>query len=479
MSLAPARRQSPVESRIGMTSPQETVAPTLVRGLGAWGGAMLTIGGILGSAIFITTGDIARVVPHTGLILVLWVAGGLLTLAGALTYAELGALFPESGGQYQFLKEAYGPLWGFLFGWTSFFVIQSGGIAALAAGFGEYLGSFVPALATTRVLATLQVGPWVFSPTGGQATGAAVIVALTAVNYLGLRQGARLQAAVTIAGVAAVLGLVAFGLAAPATASPHLLARLPEGRLLAGLGVGMIAVFWAYDGWYDLTFSAGEVRDPGRNLPRGLIIGTSVVIVLYALMNLVYARAVPLEAMAETSRIGEAAALALFGPIGARLLSAAVLVSIFGCLSASILSAARVYLPMAEDGLFFGALARIHPVYRTPGASLVAQGVWSIVLVFSGSYQQLYTYVVFALVVFHAATGVAVFVLRRARPDVPRPYRAWGYPLVPAVFVSFCLALMANTLAEKPWESLIGLGIVAAGLPAYAWWRSHPKGGPR
>jgi APA family basic amino acid/polyamine antiporter len=440
---------------------------------------MLTIGGILGSAIFITTGDIARVVPHAGLLLLLWVAGGLVTLTGALTYAELGTLFPESGGQYQFLKEAYGSLWGFLFGWTSFFVIQSGGIATLAAGFGEYLGSFLPSLATSQVLATFHVGAWVFRPNGGQATGAAVIAALTSINYFGLRQGARLQAAVTFAGVAAVLGLAAFGLAAPAKAAPNLLARMPEGRLMAGLGVGMIAVFWAYDGWYNLTFSAGEVRDPGRNLPRGLIVGTCFVIGLYTLMNLVYLRAVSVEAMAETSRIGEAAALALFGPLGGRLLSAAVLVSIVGCLSSAILAAARVYLPMAEDGVFFRSLARIHPVYRTPGASLVAQGVWSIVLVFSGSYQQLYTYVVFALVVFHAATGVAVFVLRRARPDVPRPYRTWGYPWVPAVFVFFCLALMANTLAEKPWESLIGLGIVAAGLPAYAWWRSHPRGGLR
>ena len=189
-------------------------------------------------------------------------------------------------------------------------------------------------------------------------------------------------------------------------------------------------------------------------------------------------RAVPIEELRTTSRIGEAAAAALFGPIGARLVAGVILVSIFGCLSASILACARVYLPMAEDGLFFRSLARIHPTYRTPGPSLLAQGAWSIVLVFSGSYQQLYTYVVFALVVFHAATGVAVFVLRRSRPDSPRPYKTWGYPWIPGVFVFFCLALMVNTLEEKPRESLAGLVLVAAGLPAYAWWRrSAAKGG--
>jgi APA family basic amino acid/polyamine antiporter len=461
-----------------MKTPPGTDAPALLRGLGVWGAALLTTGSILGSAIFMTTGDIAQVVPHASLILLLWVAGGLVTLSGALCYAELGTMFPRSGGQYQFLKEAYGPLPGFLFGWTCFLVIGSGGIAALAAGFGEYFGSFVPALSTANTLAVLPLGPWTFRLTGGPLVGAAAILLLTAVNYIGLRKGAGLQGTVTFLTVVLVLGFGTLGLAVPATTAPRFLAPLPEGHLLAGLGVGMISVFWAYDGWYNLAFSAGEVSQPERNLPRGLILGTSTVIALYTLLNLVYVRAVPIEELRTTSRIGEAAAAALFGPIGARLVAGVILVSIFGCLSASILACARVYLPMAEDGLFFRSLARIHPTYRTPGPSLLAQGAWSIVLVFSGSYQQLYTYVVFALVVFHAATGVAVFVLRRSRPDSPRPYKTWGYPWIPGVFVFFCLALMVNTLEEKPRESLAGLVLVAAGLPAYAWWRrSAAKGG--
>jgi APA family basic amino acid/polyamine antiporter len=233
----------------------------------------------------------------------------------------------------------------------------------------------------------------------------------------------------------------------------------------------MIAVFWAYDGWYQLTFTAGELKRPERSLPVGLVAGTASVVVLYALVNLVYLRALPLEAIAATERVGEAAATVLAGATGARLISAAILVSIFGALSAAILACSRIYQPLAADGLFFPSLAAVHDRWRTPARSLLAQAGWSIVLVFSGNYEQLYTYVVFALVLFHAATGAAVFVLRRARPAADRPYRTWGYPFVPALFVAFSLALAANTLAEKPRESLVGLALVACGLPSYAFWR--------
>jgi APA family basic amino acid/polyamine antiporter len=443
--------------------------PQLVRGLGAWDAALLTIGSILGTGIFITTGDIARVVPHAGLILALWVVGGVLTLAGALTYAELGALFPRAGGQYQFLKEAYGPLPGFLFGWAAFFIIMSGGIATLSVGFGEYLGAFVPFFSTRNPVLALPFGGPVLN--GGQLAGALAIALLTAVNYLGLKEGAGLQNLVTIVKIASLVGLAVFGLAVPAAASPRLAAPLPSGGLLAALGVGMIAVLWTFDGWYAVTNVGSEMRRPERDLPLGLIAGTVAVTVLYVLMNLVYVRALSVEDMARTPRIGEAAAQALFGPVGARLITAAVLVSTFGCISATILYAARIYLPMAQDGVFFPALARIHPRHRTPSASILAQGVWSILLAFSGSYEQLYTYVTFAVVLFHAATGAAVFVLRRRLPDMPRPYRAWGYPWVPLVFVLSSVALVVNTLAEKPRESAFGLGLLLLGVPAYLWWR--------
>jgi APA family basic amino acid/polyamine antiporter len=254
-------------------------------------------------------------------------------------------------------------------------------------------------------------------------------------------------------------------------ADPFAAAPLASGGLLGAFGVAMIAVIWSYDGWYGFAFLAGEVKRPERNVPLGLIAGTAAITVLYLLTNLVYVRALPVQAMAETGRIGEAAAVVLFGPAAARLVSLAVVISTFGCISATVLYAARGYLPMAQDGLFFRSLSRIHPRYRTPAACLIAQGAWAAALTFTGTYEQLYTYVVFALFLFHALTGAAVIVLRRTRPDAPRPYRTWGYPAVPLLFVLAAAALLVNTLVEKPLESLLGLILVALGIPAYLWWR--------
>jgi APA family basic amino acid/polyamine antiporter len=452
-------------------------APALVRSLGVWDGALITIGSIIGTGIFITTGDIARVLPHPGMILLVFVVGGLLTVAGALTYAEMGVLFPRAGGQYHYLKEAYGPLWGFLFGWASFLVISSGGIATLAVGFGEYLGSFVPFFSTKNVLLRLPIGPWTWIVSGGQLAGVLAIALISAVNYVGLREGAGVQNAVTVLKVAAMAGLVCFGFAVSAPVKSELFAPLPLplGSTSSALCMAMIPVLWTFDGWYNLTFSAGEMRNPERSLPWGLILGTLGTTVLYAVLNLVYFRALSVSAMAGTGRIGEAAAAALFGPIGSTLVSLAVLLSTFGCLSSSILCCSRIYLPMAQDGLFFGALARIHPRHFTPSGSIVAQGAWSALLALSGSYEQLYTYTMFVAVLFHAATGAAVMVLRRTRPDAPRSYRTWGYPAVPIAFILSALALVVNTLFEKPGVSCIGLGLLLLGLPAYVWWRRRSR----
>jgi APA family basic amino acid/polyamine antiporter len=445
--------------------------PELLRALGTWDGALITVGSVVGSAIFLTTSDVARALPHPGLVVLVWAVGGLLTVAGALTYAELGAMFPRAGGQYNFLKEAYGPLWAFLFGWASFLVIMSGGIATLAVGFGEYLGSFVPFFSTRHVLFAVPIGPWPWTVSGGQLAAVLAIALFTAVNYVGLKEGTWIQNAVTILKMGAIAALVIVGLVVPAPVHPDLLAPLPEAATLSAFGVAMIAVLWGYDGWYNLTFTAGEMRDPRRKLPLALLIGTAIVTAIYVLLNLIYVRALSPAAMAATSRIGETAAEALLGPRAARLVSAAVLVSIFGCLSSNILTCARIYLPMAQDGLFLRALARVHPRYHTPGACLVAQGIWSAALALSGTYEQLYTYVVFAGFMFHAMTGAAVFVLRRSRPNAQRPYRVWGYPIVPIVFIVTALGFVANTLVERPMESGIGLVLVAWGLPAYAWWR--------
>jgi APA family basic amino acid/polyamine antiporter len=446
-------------------------SPALLRGLGIWDVTLVTVGSVLGTGIFITTGDIARTVPHAGLILLVWVLGGLVTLAGALTYAELGALFPRAGGQYHYLKEAYGPFVGFLFGWAAFLVIMTGGIATLAVGFGEYLGAFLPFFSTSHVLVAVPLGARTLVLNGGQLAGALAIVVLTAINYVGLKEGALVQNAVTVVKIGSILALAVIGLLRPAAVEPVLAGAIPPVAPLAAIGVAMIAVLWSFDGWYGATNLAEEMRRPERDLPLGLVFGTALVTLLYGLMNLVYVRTLSVEEMAATSRIGESAALVLFGPTGARLINAAVLVSTFGCISSTILYAARIYLPMARDGVFLPALARIHPKYQTPGPCILAQGLWAVLLTFSGSYEQLYTYVIFAVVLFHGLTGAAVVVLRRNRPDAPRPYRTWGYPFVPAVFVLVSLAIVLNTLIEKPAESLVGLAILALGVPAYAYWR--------
>jgi APA family basic amino acid/polyamine antiporter len=308
---------------------------------------------------------------------------------------------------------------------------------------------------------------------GTQLAAVAAILLLTAINWLGLRQGAWTQNLLTILKIGAVVVFALIGFLVPARASANLTAPLPPGNLLAAFGVAMIAALWTYDGWYGLTFSAGELRRPERDLPRGLLVGTAAVVTMYLLLNVIYLRALPVETMGETSRIGEAAAGALFGAAGSRWLSAAVLISTFGCLSATILYSSRIYQPMAEDGVFFRRAAAIHPRYRTPGWSLWVQSGWAVLLTLSGTYEQLYTYVVFAGVLFHVLTGAALFVLRKRRPELPRPYRVWGYPVVPALFVVASLILVVNTLVEKPVESLLGLGLVAAGIPAYLFWRGR------
>ncbi len=380
------------------------------------------------------------------------------------------------GGQYEFLKEAYGRFWGFLFGWASFLVIMNGGIAALAVGFGEYTGAFLPFFSTGHVLLAVPLGVFTWTLNGGQLAGALCLVFLTAVNYVGLKEGAGLQNAVTLVKIASLVALAVFGFAAPARHDPDLWAPLPGGGpLLAAFGVAMIAVFWSFDGWYAVTNLAGEMRRPERDLPRGLIAGTLLVTALYAVMNIVFVRSLSFEEMQATSRVAETSATALFGPIGGRLISAAVLVSTFGCISATILYAARIYLPMAEDGVFFPSLAYIHPRYRTPSTSILAQGVWAILLTFSGTYSSSTPTSCSPCASSTPPPESRSSCCAGPGPTLARPYRTWGYPLVPALFVLSALLIVANTLVESPRESLIGLGLLALGVPAYLFWRSRTK----
>lgn len=448
-------------------------APTLERALGAWDGASLTIGAVIGTGIFLTAGDVARALPHPLLALSAWLAGGLLVLAGALSYAELGAMFPRAGGLYHFLREAWGPLPGFLYGWTCLLVIMTGGIAAIAVGFGDYLGAWVPAFSSARTVFALGA----LHVSGAQLAALLAIAVLTAANHFGVREGAGVQNFFTLAKLAAIAALVIGGLLVAPAVHMNWSAPMPAapGALIAPFGVALIATLWTYDGWYALTFSAGEVRDPQRDLPRGLVFGVLVVIAAYALLNLVYLRALSVQELGSTSRVAEAAARRLFGDAAARAMIAAVAVSAFGCLAATILYSSRVYQPMAADGVFFTCVASIHPRWRTPVAALWLQSAWAAALTLTGSYTQLFTYVTFGGVLFHVAAGLALFRLRVTRPDAVRPYRAWGWPLVPALFVLGMALLTFNTLLSAPRESLLGLLAVAAGVPAYLAWRRSAR----
>ena len=414
----------------------------------------------------------AKALPSPTLLLLAWVAGGLFALAGALTYAEMSTMFPRAGGVYVYLTEAFGSLVGFLYGWSMLLIVLSGGCAAVAVGFADYLSYFFPALSHTHVLASIPLGSWTWTLSAGQVVAVASLLFLGGVNYLGVRSGSGTNAVLTTAKIAGLVMLPIFAIAA-ARVTPVWTPIAPPtvAAPLVAFGVAMIAVLWANDGFYFLTYAAGEVRDPTRNLPRALTFGLLTVMVIYLTVNIAYLVALPMDELAGTSRVAERAATALVGPSGATLVALTVVVSTFGCNAAAILAGSRLLYAMAADGLFFRAASRVHPRFRSPHVAVAAVTIWSSLLAVSGSYEQLFTYVVFTSVLFSVCGGLALFQLRRAQPNVERPYRVWGYPIVPGVFVLGSLAVVFNTLVERPFESLAGLSLLAAGLPAYLYWR--------
>jgi basic amino acid/polyamine antiporter, APA family len=442
----------------------------LLRALGLGSAILLVVGNVIGSGIFLTTGGMAAAIPSASLLLLAWVLGGMLAIAGGLTYAEMGAMFPRSGGVYIFLREAYGPLTAFLYGWASMLVINSGSTAAVAVGFAEYLSYFVPAFSTAHVVAAIPA-PWgTFSISAGQLVASASIAVLGAINYVGVRSGNMVNVILTIAKVAGLAAIPIMALVA-GTVQPSYTPVVPPDlvRPLASFGVAMIAVLWTYESWYYVTYAAGEIKDPQRNVPRALVIGVLALIVIYVTVNIGYLHALSVDQMKGVTRIAELAATTLMGPLGASFIALTVVISTFGCNAAGILGGSRVLFAMARDGVFLPAASRVHPRYRTPHVAVLATTIWSIVLTLSGTYEQLFTYVMFSSILFSVAAGLALFLLRRTRPDHPRPYRAWGYPVVPALFVLGAAAFVLNTLFEKPVESIAGLGLVATGLPVYLW----------
>ena len=451
------------------------------REMGLLDSAFLVMGGVIGTGIFMTTGFIIGFAPSPWLVMLAWALGGLITLTGALSFGELAAMYPQAGGQFIYLKEAYGDWAGFLFGWTFFWVIGCGGIAALAVGMAEFLGYFFPSVSNQTVLLHTEVAGLPYSLSAGQLVAVGAILILSGINYLGLKGGVLVQNLSVFLRVGSIGALVILGwLVGRKTGMDNWSHFFRAGGAFEfkAFGMALLAVLWTYDGWYSINCAAGEVKKPEKTIPLSLLLGTAGVVVVYLLMNSVYLAALPLEKMSGEARIGELAATSLFGPRAAGYVAAAITISSFGCLAATILYGPRVLYAMAESGLFFRGMSRIHRRFRVPGQAIIWQGVWSALLCLSGTYQTLYEYVVFALVLFFAATGAAVMVLRKQKPDVPRPYHAWGYPVVPLVFILINLAVFGNSIYSQPRESLVGLLIILAGVPAFLYWKKKKADNP-
>ncbi|MBV9074625.1 MAG: amino acid permease [Acidobacteria bacterium] len=494
----------------------------LVKGINLTSATTLVIGSMIGSGIFIVSAEIARLVDSPALLILAWVVTGFMTVVGALTYGELAAMMPTAGGQYVFLRESLGPLWGFLYGWSMFLVIQTGTIAAVGVAFGKFLGVLFPAISADKWLWHIghvpkwQVGPLLL---GNMDVGLnlqnlvaiAVVILLTFLNVRGLRTGVLVQNIFTFSKTAALFGLVLLGAALGRNAQAisqnfgHFWQNASFSTLhpvQVGVGgpialVGMLTVvavaqvgsLFSSDAWNNVTFTAAEVQNPRRNLPLSLALGTGIVTLLYIAANFVYLMVLPLRGdphgasilsrgiqYAADDRVATAVMQQIFGGSGAALMAIAILISTFGCANGLILAGARIYYAMSQDGLFFRATGKIHPKYKTPAVSLVVQAIWTCLLCLSGTYNQLLELVMFAVIIFYILTIGGLFVLRRTRPDVPRPYRAIGYPVLPALYIILAVFIDVVLLRYKPQYTWPGLIIVLLGIPVYLFWaRNAPK----
>jgi APA family basic amino acid/polyamine antiporter len=424
---------------------------------------LIVVGTVIGSGIFLVPGPVLR---QTGgdvrLALAVWVFAGVLSLLGALTFAEMGAAKPDAGGLYLYIRDAFGPLPAFLYGWTSFFVLGAGSVATLAVAFTRYLQQFVAV-----------------SPMVAKLVAVLVVVVVMAVNIRGARQGADVQNVTTAikAGAIVVMSvlLLALGTWPGSGAVPADATGATGGSLLSGVGLAMIAVLWAYEGWQYVTFSAGEAIDPQRTLPRALVLGSVLLIVLYVLANVAYLAALGTTGVVASERVAADAVSAVLGPSAGKVIAAVILVSMFSAANGLTLTTPRLYFSMARDRVFFARLAEVHPRFGTPALAIVASSVWAMILAATGTFEQLLTYVVFSGWLFYALGGLAIFVYRRRQPDLPRPFRTPGYPLTPLLFVASAAAIVINTIVSQPGRAAVGLGLVLLGVPVFYLWRSRAR----
>jgi APA family basic amino acid/polyamine antiporter len=493
-----------------------------VKGINLTSATTLVIGSMIGSGIFIVSADIARLVDSPALLILAWVVTGFMTVVGALAYGELAAMMPKAGGQYVFLRESLGPLWGFLYGWSMFLVIQTGTIAAVAVAFGKFLGVLFPVISAEKWIWHIgHVPKWVVGPLvlGNMDVGLnlqnvvaiAIVILLTAVNVLGVRTGAIVQNIFTFSKTIALFAVVLIGAALGRNAAAisenfgHFWRNASFSSLhpvQVGIGgpIAMVGLFtvvavaqvgslFSADAWNNVTFTAAEVQNPKRNLPLSLAFGTSLVILLYIAANVVYLLVLPLHGdphgttvlargiqYAADDRVATAMMQQAFGASGAVLMAIAILLSTFGCNNGLILAGARIYYAMSRDGLFFRSVGKLHPKYKTPAVSLILQAVWTCFLCLSGSYGQLLDLTMFAVIVFYILTIGGLFVLRRTQPDAPRPYRAFGYPVLPAIYIAMALFIEVVLLRYKPQYTWPGLIIVLLGIPVYMFWSRRSPG---
>lgn len=447
--------------------PTNPPGPSLERRLGTGDAAAIVLSNVIGSGIFITPSIIAQMSPNPWAIMGAWLLGGLLAFAGAMAYAELAALRPRAGGEYVYLRDAFGPLAAFLTGWTSFVAGFSGAVAASAVGLAGYLGRFVPAAGDTTPLVSLPLGVVTLTLSPQSVVALTAIAGLTLIHLSGLGPGRIVQNLLAGVKVSALMLLVALGFTLGRGSLGHFAAGgdvAPASWLLA-----LIPVMFSYSGWNAAAYVAEEIRDPGRNVPRAMALGTAAVVAIYLGLNVLFIYTVPVTELAGLKiRVIDVVADQLFGAAAADALAAMAIVSIAASISAMVLAGPRVYYAMARDGLFFRSAAKIHPQFRTPVVAIVAQAAWSSVLVLSGTFGQLVNYTGFAVVLFAGIAALALFVLRRRHPDEPRPFKAWGYPVAPFLFSAFSLLMVVNAIWRNPGPSLAGVLIIGAGIPLYA-----------
>jgi APA family basic amino acid/polyamine antiporter len=489
-------------------SVQRAGADALVRSLGLLDATMIVVGSMVGSGIFIVSADIARQVHSPGLLLVVWLVTGAMTVIGALCYGELAASMPAAGGQYVYLREAFGPLWGFLYGWTMLLIIQTATIAAVAIAFAKFTGVLIPWFSSAAWLWQIgtfgpyrlwfgELGPYTVGLNTQNLLAILSIIVLTWVNLRGIRTGALVQNVLTLTKTGALVGVIVLGVAfATDTALTanfgHVWEPVQPGSgaggtdwlgLLTVIGVAMVGSLFAADAWNNVTFVAGEVKDPERNLPRSLALGTGLVIAIYLLANVAYLCVLPLRGAPEGAtvldrgiqfaaedRVATAVAEVVFGHSGGVLMALAVMISTFGCNNGLILAGARIYYAMARDRLFFASVGALNR-NLSPALALVVQGAWASVLCLSGTYGQLLDFLIFSVLLFYILTIGGIFVLRRTRPEMARPYRTWGYPVLPAVYIVMALFIEIQLLRYKPQYTWPGLIIVLLGMPVYWVWR--------